>query len=327
MTESDEHLLTAAKLMERKRGELSGHIDLHPHAGEVTDDLDRTALSFVETVVLETDVVDDLRFEDTDLGAQVTNKFRADAVADALRNGNSELLAHLVGVTEKELQADSLSLHARLNNLLDNNDAPAFVLGAGNPETGKTNLVLLMAQLRSYAHDDYIIISNTDCTMTDVRVTSAHELAVSLLEYRDTPKFVLIDEASTHFDARTFSYELAQQFTPLAKRFAKLDVDVFASTIHTGKDAHPEVKRLTTLAFWKLEKKVVEFYETWESDADAPEDMLFGGPLDDLEAADVDYSPDDSAPWSWDLEPELFSRDLDWSELLSTLKDRGPDNG
>jgi len=324
MTDVDENLLTAAKLLEQKRGDLDGHVDLHNHAGEVVDSHHRTALSFVEGTLQERDVLEAPAFEDTSLGKQTTAKFRADATAEALDDGNATLLSHLVGVTENELQADALSLHARLNELIENNDAPAFVLGAGNPETGKTNLMLLLIQLRSYTLDELLVVSNAACQLTDERVTSAHDLAVTLLENRDVPKFVFIDESSTHFDARTYRQEVATQWTPLAKRFAKIGVDAVGNVIHTGKDAHPELKRLSTLSFFKLEKKVVEFYSQWDSDAEMPSEQLFGGPLDDLEAAGVEYSPNDSAPWSWDLEPELFAMDLDWDDLLVELRQRGP---
>jgi hypothetical protein len=55
---------------------------------------------------------------------------------------------------------------------------------------------------------ELLIISNTDCSLTDVRVTSANALAVALLEHRDVSKFVFIDEASVYFDARTVSHEV-----------------------------------------------------------------------------------------------------------------------
>jgi len=324
MGEFSENLLTAAKLLEQKRGDLDGHVDLHNHAGEVVDPHHRTALSFVESCVQERDDHEALSFEDTALGRETTAKFRTDAAADALDDGNATRLSHLVGVTETDLQADQLSLHARLNALIENNDAPAFILGAGNPETGKTNLMLLLIQLRSYVLDDLLVVSNAACELTDERVTSAHDLAVTLLENRNVPKVVFIDESSTHFDARTYRREVATQWTPLAKRFAKIGVDFCGNVIHTGKDAHPELKRLSTLSYFKLEKEVVEFYSQWDSDAEMPSDRLFGGPLEDLEAAGVEYLPNDSAPWSWNLEPELFAEDLDWTALLEELRQRGP---
>ena len=67
-----------------------------------------------------------------------------------------------------------------------------------------------------------------------------------------------------------------------------------------------------------------EFFERWPADADRPVDGLLGGPVEDLESTGAEYDPDDAAPWSWNLEPELFTRDLDWPELLAQLRDRGP---
>jgi hypothetical protein len=103
---------------------------------------------------------------------------------------------------------------------------------------------------------------------------------------------------------------VAKQWTPPAKRFAKLNVDAAGAVGHTGKDMHPEAKRLATLCFWKLEKDVVEFFGSWPADADRPEDRLFGGPLEELDPAGVEYSPDDSTPWAWDLGSELFAQVL-----------------
>jgi hypothetical protein len=44
----------------------------------------------------------------------------------------------------------------------------------------------------------------------------------------------------------------------------------------------------------------------------------------DLEPTDVLYDPDEPAPWSWDLEADLFGGRTDWPELLQQLQDLGP---
>jgi hypothetical protein len=116
---------------------------------------------------------------------------------------------------------------------------------------------------------------------------------------------------------------VAQQYPPLAKRYAKIGVDVEAVVGHTGKDLHPERKALTTTAFNKSTPETAQFFDSWRRDSDFPTDQLFGGELTELEKADG-YDPDDAAPWSWNLEPELFSLDLDWDELLEELRERGP---
>jgi len=105
---------------------------------------------------------------------------------------------------------------------------------------------------------------------------------------------------------------------------AKINVDVFGTVFHTGKDCHPELKRLFTTAYFKHSKKVVDFFSDWPADADKPQNQLFGGTVENLEPATAEPDPNDAAPWKWDLEPDLFSLDLDWPDLLDELRDRGP---
>lgn len=322
----DEHLLTAAKLREQIAGDLDGDPRLLDHAGFVPDERKRSALTFVNQVYDTEDLPQSApsTFEDTELGDSVASKQLTDAATESVLQGNGSLMSHLVGVTEQDLDASSLRLPMKLLDELDNNDAPAFPVAAGNPNTGKTNTMLLLAELRRADRGELLMLTNFKSSITDYRVTSAHDLAVTLLEHRETPKFVIIDEASTHFDARTHRQEVATQWTPLAKRFAKIGVDACGVICHTGKDLHPEAKRLATFPFYKTQKKTADFFARWPADADAPADHLFSGSLENIEPTGVEYDPDDAAPWSWDLESELFSLDLGWDELLKELADSSP---
>jgi hypothetical protein len=317
MTDSDERLLAVAKLREALRGDLDHGDHAHPHAGLVENPKHRSTLSFLERVV-------DGPLRDTALGAAVLDKWTTDAATDAVFQGNGSVASHITGITEQDLSANALRLPMQLLDQLDNNDAPAFVTVAGNPNTGKTNTVLLLAQLRALDLDDLLVVGNIDAEFVDERIASAHDLAVTLLEYREEPKFVFVDEGSTHFDSRTNRREVATQWTPLAKRFAKIGVDTCGIIGHTGKDLHPEVKRLTTLGVFKATKRRAEFYDRWPADADFPADQLFGGDLEDLEKSSIEYDPNDAAPWSWNLRADLFAEDFDWPELLDLLRDRGP---
>jgi len=326
MTDLDERLYTAAKLREQIRGDLDGGERTDSFAGLVDDDADAAVLSFVEDVVSNSSTVSSPSFRQSALGSVVGQQVSTDAVNRAIASGDDALLAHLVGVTERDLSGSTLRLPLLLIDQIENNGAPAFITGAGNPETGKTNTMFLLVELYDLAlEDDLLVLSNVrSWERSDIHVANAHDLAVELLEYRDRPKFVVLDEGSTHFDARTNRREIATQFTPLAKRFAKIGVDAFGTVLHTGKDGHPEVKRLTTLAYWKHEKDVAEFYERWSADADFPEDELLPGAVDGIEATRYDYDPDDAAAWEWNLRPDLFARVDSWSELLDELHALGP---
>lgn len=61
-------------------------------------------------------------------------------------------------------------------------------------------------------------------------------------------------------------------------------------------------------------------FEYWPADVNIPATRLFGGTVEELEPALEEPDPDDAAPWAWNLEAELFARDLNWSQLLDCLR-------
>jgi len=70
-------------------------------------------------------------------------------------------------------------------------------------------------------------------------------------------------------------------------------------------------------------KKVANFYERWPTDGDYPTDQLFGGSIEDLEPTGYEADHNDAAPWVWNLEPDLFSKELRRPNLLEALRARG----
>lgn len=319
----DNTAFSSAKLREFVDGQIKENRDLYPHTGLVEPGSDASEmLSFLESIY-DGGPDDSLpaRFSETKVGKVLRRKAATDRVGGAVR----DLSSYAVGITDHELEGDEMLLVVRLLEQLENHGAPAFVVGSGNPNTGKTNTMSLLAELRRYVMDEYLVLSNSPTwELTDIEVTSCHDLAVALLDNRETSKFVLIDESSTHFDARTYRREIAAQWTPLAKRFAKVGVDVCGNVIHSGKDFHPEAKRLATLAYWKERPDEAEFFGEWPADLDHPVDRLFGGSVTNLEPTSAEYDPDDSAPWKWNLQVDLFAENYDWGELLVALLEHGP---
>jgi hypothetical protein len=290
MTDVDEHLLTAAKLAEAIDGDLDSPAQATPLSALADDH--RGAISFLEDTGT-------LRGDLQTLFAQgVHNR----AARDGL-DGRPELLSHLVGITEQDLEADEFSYTLELIERVRNNDAPLFLTGFGLPNTGKTGHILHdWHRAWKTVYPDGVSISNAEVRTFDHIITSLDELVTFCLNNPDVQKFVFVDEGSTHFDARTNSHEVASQFSPFSKRFAKLSVD-FATIGHTVKDVHPEVKRQTTTFFYKQSKKQVQFFDDYRDD-----DLLgtvFPDPVDGLEKPPGGlYDPDDWSPLSWDLDPD-----------------------
>lgn len=318
--------MNASKLFEQAVGRLDSERELHGHAGLPMDRSHASNLSFVEACLSDGDDHDlPTRFAETDLGSIIDSNFRAEAARQAVVQEHNTTMAYLVGVTERDLDASSLTLPAQILEYIDNGDALTTVLAAGDPNTGKTNTMSVLIELATAYYDDLVVISNVrSWDLTDIAVTSAHDLAVALLENVDKPTAVVVDEGSTHFDARTYRREVANQWSPLHKRMSKIGVELVGVIGHTGKDIAPEAKRLTSLAFYKTDQQTVDFYENWPADSDHPDEQLFGGSLENLEATAATYDPDDAAPWSWNLRGGLFEKDLDWPDLLVELRKLGP---
>lgn len=316
MTNSDENLLTVAKLREQMRGDLEGDPRLLDLSTLVEGDtLD--ALTFVGTAIEG--------WEQSELAEVVGKTGVSRSASEAVREDRYGLASHLVGVTETAFGGSSIEVALALLQELENDGAPAFVSAMGNPESGKTNTMLKLVAMLDRVVDDLLVVSNIrSWDRSDVHVGGMFDLMRAALEERDRPKVAIVDEASTHFDARTYRYEVATQWTPAAKRFAKVNIDVAGCICHTGKDYHPEAKRLTTLAFQKHDKTTVEWFRRWGGDDDEPSEPLFGGAVEDVEPYFGSYDPDDSAPWAWDLPIDLFQVDTSWDGLLDWLIERGP---
>lgn len=308
----NDDLYTAAKLREQAARRLDGDRRLQRSVGIAVRDRDRSVLSFLDAAFDPGDHDLPRRFDETDLGHAVESSLMAEAVDHALDRGDPQRLAFFSGISDDRLDGSSLRAHLTLSEALENNDAPSFVLGLGNPNTGKTNFILLLLELWLASNPDGTIVTN--CRSLDApRGQVEYVFGTDSLYYYitkinpDEPKFVFVDEGSTHFDARTNSYEVASQMTPLAKRFAKLGVSVFATIGHTKKDVHPEIKRLTTLAYFKEEKKSVEVFEGVSDDQLV--DPLFEGPIEAVEPTTVEYDPDDWSPWRFDLEADRLQEE------------------
>lgn len=324
MTDSELNLI-AAKLREQLIGNLEPPEDsqIRSWAGLVEPEA-IDALGIADAAARDLEGAPELL--ETEFGQDVLGSLASKRANSALERGNGPILSYLTGITEQDLEADQIKLVGWLVDELES-DELTTALVAGRPNTGKTNLVWLLEEIASRRIDDLVTISNARAGVVDHRATSAHELTVLLLRHRMKPKFVVVDEGSTHFDARTQQYNVADQWSPLLKRMAKLNVCAVVVVGHTGKDVDPEVKRLTTLGIYKTAVDEAGFYESWPHESDRPADQLFGGDVSSLEPTAVDYDPDEPAPWSWNLRSGLFAHDLDWSELLDRLEQEGPADG
>lgn len=317
MTDLDENLLTAAKLSEQFAGEADSKFDVHEFAGSLPAGDDAKTLGFLAGL-------DDADLHGSALVDETLKTLQSEAVSDALREPLPMVMGHYAGINDPALDGSALAAHTALTETLAGGDELKTITAVGVPNSGKTNTTLLLVELLSIVEPDLMVISNVPAGGVDETVYSMFDLMTVLLANRDRPKAVFIDEGSTHFDARTNSREVSAQWTPAVKRFSKIGVSLVGVIGHTGKDIHPEHKRLTNLAVRKPAADVAEFYGSWDADDDEPTDLLFGGPIEDIQKTSWDYDPDEASPWAWDLPEGVFNTAFEgWSEFAALLADVG----
>jgi len=317
--ETEDSSFASAKLRDFVRGEVRENRDLYPHTGLVEPGSETAELlSFMESVYDASDG-DELpaRLEDSRAGRTLRRIAATDRVGGAVE----DLPSFAVGITETEVDISPARVFSKLQSSLLNNHAPWIGVFFGPPNTGKTSLALLYLEVwremvgLKYDREDPLILSNSSTIeAVDHVVTDVSEFRRLLFgddEYFETngrhgtppeieqerPVYWLFDECSTHMDARTSRREVAHQYTPLVKRFAKVRVDA-AHIGHSGMDIHPELRRSTiaTEFLFKWRKQVADVYVSMHEDQGVDKKYRLEGIPDTT----IGYDRDDFAPWSWD---------------------------
>ncbi|SDJ63008.1 hypothetical protein SAMN05216226_10699 [Halovenus aranensis] len=309
---------SAAKLRDYIQGEVAHNTDLYPHTGIVEPRSPASEmLSYMESIYQPGgDLPPDLQ------ATRAAEDLRRAAASEHVGSSVKDIPAFAVGLTEKDAEISDAQAFAEIQNSLINNHAPYLAAIFGSPNTGKSSLATLYAELwEQLAEIKYpdtpepVIISNAasiGCLDHHVQdVTEFRELLFGSEDWfesdgedgtppavdPETPVFWIFDEASTHLDARTNSYEVANQYTPLLKRFAKINCDA-VHIGHSGYDIHAELRRdtLMTEFLFKTSKKTVEVYASMDEDQGAEKKYE----LTEVPKPSHWIDPDDFASWSWE---------------------------
>lgn len=317
--QSDDLSFAASKLRDFVQGRVNENDSLHEHTGMVGSE-DAELLSFLtETYRGEKDMP--ARLEDTEAYRAFTRTAATKQMGEAVSAGNSSLMSYVVGLTDSSVGIEDTHAFARMAKSILNEMAPYVGLMFGRMNYGKTSLALLYIELwRSlievkYGTDDGLVVTNVasldaaDRIVTDIE--DFRYLIFGNSEYwnsngekgnppvidKDTPVFWLFDETSTHLDARTNSWEVANLYTPLVKRFAKANVDAMHIG-HSGMDVHPELRRenISTEFIFKTSLKTADVFARMDDDAGA--DLKYE--LEEIPDTTLNFDPDDWSPWNWE---------------------------
>lgn len=248
------------------------------------------------------------RFEETGLGKKLRKNEATKTATKAVDEGNISQMKFVSG--KQTYNIDATSLHA-LIALRDRISQPAYVQYLfGHMGNGKTDFATLEGELakrelgyeigsniKSLKEKDEYIKTYGDLLrwLADGQeVESIDEIIEKEIDV--TNKLFIFDEASSHASGYADdAYETQKKLGVMVKKMRKVQARVIVIG-HTGKDIHPDIRRLAECAK-KVGKKTIEFYNTVTENGEGKgyKDSISGIPKTNWDS----YDTNEITSWDW----------------------------
>lgn len=278
--QSSEEFSSAAELAAFIDNDLENeNDDIYPHAGKVKgDNLD--FMNFMSEVY-EGDRSDmPYRFKNTKMGRMMTKATATRIATKAVDEGNISQMKFISG--KQNYSNDISSIHTLINlrNVLGQDAYIQYLYGhMGN---GKTDFAILQAELahRELGYDISTNIKSLAEAHGHIQyvpkygdllkwlaegesVKSIDEIA-GMGDVSAENKIFIFDEASSHASGYSDdAYETQKKLGTLVKKIRKVGGSLIIIG-HTGKDVHPDIRRITNDCVSKTGKKSATYYKSVE---------------------------------------------------------------
>jgi predicted XRE-type DNA-binding protein len=293
------------------------HSDAHPWAGVVEDARIREHLTFFA------ESIDGDPLEHTYV-RRVLRRYGTEAVARAVEQGDETSAEYLVGLPSYERDVSGIHAIRQLGDWLLDSEETKIIYQAGNMGRGKTDLSLLLAEIVLDREEDAEIASNI--RSSDLRYIGDYPTLRKWVESGDVGagRWFIFDEASSELSGYSGDREQVEKHvSSLMKKARKNGIGGLIVIGHTGKDVHPDIRRLSDY-LQKRGKTSARIYSSLRMKNDEAVGVGHIMDLDRIPPTSLDYDTADSASWDWgdalDEEPdESMSED----ELRDRLALRG----
>lgn len=317
---ASEEFSTSAELRSYLENNLSSkNTEILPHTGLVNNPDTLELMNLFESAYDGNQEGMPYRFKDTELGKQLRKSEATKTATEAIREGNISQMKFISG--KQSYNIDATSLHA-LVALRERLQKPAYVQYLfGHMGNGKTDFATLEGELGK-RELGYEIGSNIkSLEEKDKYVPNYGELLKWLAEGQEvksideiiendidvTDKLFIFDEASSHASGYADdAYETQKKLGVMVKKMRKVGCRLIVIG-HTGKDLHPDIRRLAECAK-KVSKKTVEFYSTVTENGkgEGLKDSVSGIPKTNWDS----YDTNEITNWNWSDVPQDEKEEL-----------------
>jgi len=313
----ESRFFSAAELRAYMEGDLrTENNDVHPHMGLVGDMDTLELLSFLESVYEPQNLDMPYDFRETKVGETIRKNVATKLGTKAVQEGNVSQMKYITGM--QDYSQDISGIHS-LIELEDRLEQDAYVayqfghMGNGktdftflNAEIGKKRLNLEIASnVRSFKQaDEYIYTYGQflEWLTGGYKVESLQEVETLRnekdIEIDASDKLFIFDEGSNVASGYAQdAYDTQTKLGNTVKLIRKVGGRLWIIG-HTGKDVHPDIRRLANDCITKPSKKSAIYYESVEEGKGV--DKKFE--LSKIPKTNYDYDTLEISFWDWTLE-------------------------
>lgn len=309
-----EEFSTSAELRSYIENNLSDeNTDVYPHTGLISNPDALELMNFLSNAYDGEQENMPYRFRETKLGEQMRKSEATKTASKAVAEGNISQMKFVSGKQTYDIDATSLHALIQLRDRLSKDAYVQYLFGhMGN---GKTDFATLQGELAN-RELGYEIGSNIkslkekDAFIRNYgsllrwladgqKVSSIDEIVEKDIDVSD--KLLIFDEASSHASGYSNdAYETQKKLGVMVKKIRKVNGRMIVIG-HTGKDLHPDIRRLAECAA-KVSKKTVEFYNTVTENGEGKgfKDSIGGIPKTNWNS----YDTNEITNWDWSEVPK-----------------------
>ena len=245
-----------------------------------------------------------------------TDKFKAllqnelsHKAREAVANGDLSLMAHINGRTK---DSNSISQFHRIKQLQDvlTVQGRSYIF-KGEPDTGKTNMALLMAEIWQNETGGTVITNMK--SVKQFKTVTNFEDWVKEFE-KDGEVLGIIEDASNHFSGYSVDADVMEKvYRPFSNELAKNNGVIFLLG-HTGMDIHADARRKSLLVD-KPSLKKTDIYRRIKNGQGA--DKLLT--LNQLPKTSINYDSTEKTVWKWKRDDKMTDKEQERAEIRAEI--------
>ncbi|PTD94138.1 hypothetical protein C9439_03580 [archaeon SCG-AAA382B04] len=232
------------------------------------------------------------QFGDSALFRKVVRGQLTKVLSEAVKKSRTSQIKYITGYNENAKDVSPTNLVKKLAKRVCRDGYCAYLFGKVG--SGKTDFALFLSEIWELIEDGEIGSNIESFKQKDKKIECFSDLS-NWLKSSSEEKLFVFDEASSYAGGYGKQGYHAQNLIKLLKKFRKYNASLLIIG-HTGKDVHPEIRRLCHDIVEKISKKKARF---WKKLVDG-EGRGVELEITEIPKTNYSYDTQELTTWSWE---------------------------